>query len=101
MAKRIIWSPNALADRIRILDYWFKRIGNKRYSRRLDNELKESIRHLSRFPDIGRQIEQREERFLVKDYYQIFYIETFNEIHILYIWDTRRDPDDLHLIEEK
>jgi len=95
MAKRIIWSKNALADRIQILDYWFLRIGNKIYSRRLDNEIKEAIRHLSKFPKIGRQIENREERFIVKDFYQIFYFETSNEIHILHIWDSRRDPDDL------
>jgi plasmid stabilization system protein ParE len=35
MAKRIIWSPNALADRIRILDYWFQRIGTKTYCIRI------------------------------------------------------------------
>jgi plasmid stabilization system protein ParE len=70
MALRIIWSPNALADRIQILDYWFQRIGNKIYCLKLDVELKTTIRHLSRFPQIGRKIDQREERFLVKDYYQ-------------------------------
>jgi plasmid stabilization system protein ParE len=92
---RIIWSPNALADRILILDYWFQRIGNKAYSRRLDYELKETIRLLSRFPQIGRQIDQREERFLVRDNYQIFYTIFCNEIHILHIWDSRRDPNDI------
>ena len=92
---RIIWSPNALADRILILDYWFQRIGNKTYSRRLDYELKETIRLLSRFPQIGRQIDQREERFLVRDNYQIFYTIFCNEIHILHIWDSRRDPNDI------
>jgi plasmid stabilization system protein ParE len=95
MAKRIIWSPNALADRIQILDYWFQRIGNKNYSRRLDLELRETIKHLQKFPKIGRQIENRSERFLVKDYYQIFYIESATEISILHIWDSRRDPQEL------
>lgn len=95
MALRVIWSANALSDRIQILEYWFLRIGNKIYSRRLDFELRETIKHLSRFPQIGRQIEQREERFLVKDYYQIFYITSGNEIHILHIWDSRRDPNEL------
>jgi plasmid stabilization system protein ParE len=94
MALRIIWSPNALSDRIQILEYWFLRIGNKTYSRRLDVKLKETIKHLSRFPEIGRQIDQRDERFLVRDYYQIFYITSGNEIHILHIWDSRRDPND-------
>jgi len=99
MVKRIIWSPNALADRIQILDYWFQRIGNKIYCRRLDHELKETIKHISRFPQIGRQIDQREERFLVKDHYQIFYTISDNEIHILHIWDSRRDPNDNALLK--
>lgn len=97
MVKRIIWSQNALADRILILDYWFQRIGNKTYSRRLDRELKESIKHLSMFPKIGRQLDYREERFLVKDYYQVFYIESDQEIYILHIWDSRRNPEDFQL----
>ncbi len=95
MAKRITWSKNALADRIQILDYWFQRTGNKTYSRRLDNDIIAAIRHLSKFPKIGRQLDNREERFIVKDFYQVFYIETINEIQILHIWDSRRDPDDL------
>jgi len=95
MAKRIIWSPNSLADRVRIFDYWFQRIGDKKYSRKLDSELKSTIKHLARFPQIGRQIDGREERFIVKDFYQVFYLETVNEIHILHLWDSRRDPGDL------
>ena len=31
MAKRIIWSREAVADRIQILDYWYKRLGSKQY----------------------------------------------------------------------
>ena len=59
MVKRIIWSQNALADRISILDYWYKRIGNKHYSHKLDVEIKETISHLKKFPYIGRQMEDR------------------------------------------
>jgi plasmid stabilization system protein ParE len=86
-----------LADRIQILDYWFQRIGNKIYSRRLDRELQETIKHLSKFPQIGRQIDNRNERFLVRDYYQIFYLLSDKDIYILHIWDSRRNPDDLPL----
>ena len=100
MAFRIVWSPNALADRIMILDYWFSRIGNKVYCHKLDRELMEAIKHLTRFPQIGRVLDMREERFLVKDNYQIFYVIAGNEIQILHIWDSRRDPDDIFPITE-
>ena len=97
MAKRIIWSPHAIADRISILDYWFKRIGNKTYSHKLDNSLKEIVQKLSLYPKLGRQLIDREERFFVMDCYQIFYIETSNTIEILHIWDSRRNPVNLKL----
>ncbi|MFA6403443.1 MAG: type II toxin-antitoxin system RelE/ParE family toxin [Salinivirgaceae bacterium] len=95
MVKRIVWSANALSDRIQILDFWYQRIGNKNYSRKLDNTLKAVIKHLAHFPEMGRKLDNRNERILVKDAYQIFYSIAENEIHIVHIWDSRRNPDDL------
>ena len=95
MVRRIIWSKNAIRDRVQILDYWHKRIGTKTYSRKLDNKLKESIKLLKSFPEMGKLIRNTEIRFLVKDYYQIFYKYSDDEIRILHIWDSRRNPDDL------
>lgn len=97
MAKRIKWSTHAVADRISILDYWYQRIGNKKYSKKLDQSLKEIIKILAQYPKLGRQLDMREERFFVKDSYQIFYIETNDSIELLHIWDSRRNPDGLSL----
>ena len=97
MAKRVIWSSHAIADRISILDYWYQRIGDKRYSRNLDKSLKDVIEKLAYYPKLGRQLIEREERFFVMDSYQIFYIETIDTIKILHIWDSRRNPNDLRL----
>tara|TARA_R110002124_G_scaffold285479_2_gene464070 strand:+ start:1829 stop:2122 length:294 start_codon:yes stop_codon:yes gene_type:complete len=97
MAKRIIWAPEALADRIQILDYWYKKIGSKEYSIKLDNVFKESASLLSHFPFLGRQLVNREERVLVKDHYQIYYLDEEEAIKILHIWDSRRNPKELEL----
>lgn len=94
MAKRIIWSREALADRIQILDYWYQRIGNKEYSAKLDGRFKEIIHLLSHLPTLGRKLEDLEVRFFIKDHYQIFYLEDEDSIKILHIWDTRRNPKD-------
>ena len=72
MAKQIIWAPQAVADRIQILDYWYKRLGTKEYSRKLDEMFKESVTLLSEFPFLGRQVKNQEERVFVKDHYQSF-----------------------------
>ena len=95
MVRRIIWSKNALRDKVQILEYWHRRIGTKTYSRKLDKQLREYIKLLKSFTEIGRLINNNEIRFLVKDYYQIFYIYFDKEIRILHIWDSRRNPDDL------
>ena len=95
MARRIIWSKNALRDRIRILDYWHKRIGTKTYSRKLDKELRLTIQNLKHFPQMGRVLKNTKIQFLVVDYYQIFYKFTDTEIRILHLWDSRRDPEDI------
>ncbi len=95
MVKRIIWSPQAIADRISVLDYWYRRIGNKKYSIKLDKSLRELVKKLAQYSPMGRQLKNREERYFVKDDYMIFYEDTENSIEILHIWDTRRNPEDL------
>ena len=97
MAKRIIWAREAVADRIQILDYWYDRLGSKDYSIKLDEMFRETIQLLSNFSNLGRELEGREERFIVKDHYQIFYLEDNESITILHIWDTRRNPEDFPL----
>jgi len=97
MAKQIIWAPEALADRIQILDYWYKRLGNKEYSTKLENLFKESANLLSHFPFLGRQLTNKEERVFVKDHYQIYYLDEKEAVKILHIWDSRRNPEDFEL----
>ena len=95
MVKRVIWSKNALRDKIQILDYWHKRIGTKTYSIKLDLKLKQAVKHLKKYPEFGRILENTQIRFIVIEYYLIFYKYVGDEIRILHIWDSRRDPDEL------
>ena len=97
MAKRIVYSENALKDRLEILDYWYKRIGTKTYSKKLDKAFREVTKLLAEHPELGRQLAGREERFFVKEAYQIFYRSDDRSIEILHLWDSRRNPEDLPL----
>ncbi len=74
MVKRIIWSRNAIQDKFLILDYWFKRTGSKTYSKKLHNSFRKSVSYLLKYAEIGRKFDEGDFRFLVKDHYQIFYI---------------------------
>ncbi len=73
MAKQIKWSENALQDRLQILDYWFRRTGNKKYSTYLDAGFIDLVTIISKFPQIGRVYKNTEFRFMVKDNYLLFY----------------------------
>lgn len=97
MAKRIVWAPEAVADRIQILDYWYKRLGTKAYSQKLDQVFKETTELISHFPLLGRQLDNRDERVFVKDHYQIFYLNEEEAIKILHLWDSRRNREELNL----
>ena len=95
MAKNIKWSKQAVADRIQILDYWFKRIGDKTYSKKLDKNLREAILLLSEHPLMGKNSEEHGVRCFVKGNYQIYYRIKTNHVELLHIWDSRRNPEDL------
>lgn len=99
MAARIVWSRNALEDKIRILHYWNERTGSNTYSKRLNKSLSDAVNLLKGFPNLGRNMPGSDTQFAVKDYYQIFYKYANDEIRILHIWDSRRNPDCLEIKE--
>ena len=95
MAKRVIWSLRAKSERREILEYWFKRNGNKNYSRKLARELRETIDYIAQNNYLGRATDEINIRVTVCRYYQIFYEITEENLEILSVWDSRRNPDDL------
>jgi len=93
MAKRIIWTKAAHADRKEILLYWKKHNASITYSRKLNELFKRVVLLISAHPEIGRKTDIKNIRIkLVRDYL-LFYEETEKEIIILTIWDNRRDPE--------
>lgn len=58
---------------------------------------KESVTLLTEFPFLGRQVKKRKERVFVKDHYQIFYLHNDDNIKILHLSDTRRNPEEFDL----
>jgi plasmid stabilization system protein ParE len=53
MVRKIIWSANAKADRIEILDYWIKRNKSNNYSKKLNLLFREAINLVAKNPTIG------------------------------------------------
>jgi addiction module RelE/StbE family toxin len=95
MAKQVVWSLRAQAERKQILEYWRHRNKSKTYSKKLNQLFKESVKIISDFPQIGKLTDDSNTRVKIVKDYLIIYEETETRIFILTIWDSRQDPDKL------
>ena len=95
MSKQISWTYRAQQDRIEILHYWRLRNRSNAYSKKLNILIKKAISLIAIHPHIGRRTTIEGIRVkLVRDYL-IFYEETDDQIFILSIWDSRRNPEEM------
>jgi toxin YoeB len=93
MAKAVVWSLRAQAERKQILEYWRHRNKSNIYSKKLNQLFKESVKIISDFPQIGKMTDDSNTRIKVVKDYLIIYEETETQILILTIWDSRQDPE--------
>jgi len=100
MAKPIVLSHQASADRKQILEYWITRNRSNTYSIKLDRIFRENFEILSSYPKLGRLLGIKEIRALVVRDYLFAYQETETNVEIITIWDTRQDPKKLETILE-
>lgn len=95
MVRELIWSPNAKKIRKKILKYWIKRNKSKTYSVLLNEMFENSTKKIEEFPYSGIRVSGNLYRGkLVRDYYILYKIEV-QTIEILFIWDCRKDPEEL------
>ena len=98
MAKRkVIWSPQAKIDKFKILNYYFKRNGNKVYSKKLFHRFKKATKLLTNHPEIGVKTDVKNVRNLIEGDYCIFYKLKSEHVEIITIWDSRQDPQQINL----
>ena len=93
MARKIIWSANAKADKIEILEYWVLRNKSNLYSKKLNILLKEAVNLIAISPRIGQlTIKENIKVKIIRDYLIIYEIAT-DSIFIHSIIDGRRNPE--------
>jgi len=93
MAKRIVWTYKARLDRFSILKYWAKRNKSKIYSSRLNELFVQAVLTIRKYPRIGKKTDIERVRVKIVRDYLIFYKIVDQEIIILTIIDSRRDPN--------
>jgi plasmid stabilization system protein ParE len=94
MVRKIIWSANAKADRIEILDYWIKRNKSNTYSKKLNLLFREAINLVAKNPTIGHVTIKENVRVKIVKQFLIIYEIAEDSIHIHSIFDNRRDPEE-------
>lgn len=92
MAKEIRWSIRADQDRIDIFEYWTNRNKSTAFSIKLNKLFIENLEKLLEQPDLGRKISGPLTRRIVVTNYLIYYEIDSDFIHVLTIWDSRRNP---------
>lgn len=97
MAKRIVWTLQAKADRREILTYWFKRNGNKNYSQKLAYQFRETVRYIANYSYLGRATDIETVRVTVSGNYLIFYRLTEEVVEVITVFDSRRNPEVLKI----
>ena len=93
MAKPIKWTDSAKLCRRNILEFWVRRTGNKKYSKKLAHVWNQRLDYLKEHPELGKETEISDVRTTACGHFSIFFINDSAEIIIVGIYDTRDNPE--------
>ena len=97
MARGIEWTEEAEKSFKKTLRFYTRRNGSNKYSKKVNNVIKQLCKHLKRYPLLGMKTTKSGVRVIITSPFQIYYTVRPQAIVILNVWDTRRDPDELIL----
>lgn len=97
MAERVIWTTRAQNDRREILEFWIEYNKSTSFSRKLNSLFQEATQLIKAHPKIGQLTDIENVRVKVVRDYLMFYEFLNDDIYILTIWDSRKDPDSFEL----
>lgn len=83
MARRINWSRIAQSQRISIFDYWNQKNKSKRYSRKLNHLINETLKILTKYPHLGKATDLNQIRIKFISHYALVYEFNSEEIRVL------------------
>jgi toxin YoeB len=95
MVRKIVWGHLAQKERLQILFYWDNRNRSKSFSIKLNRLFIKDLNIVCQYPYIGKPTNKPNIRIkIVRDYLLVYEINKEN-IVVLRIWDSRRNPKDL------
>lgn len=94
---KLRWTEAALAEFGRMLTYYNVRNGNSKYSRTIVRMVNDSLKLVTKFPQMYRLVDAEEIqdiRMFHCEYFSIYYRIKDSEILVEAVFDTRRNPED-------
>ena len=95
--RKIKWSLTALQNKLAILDYWFHINKSPTFPDKLNNQFNKALVLASIFPFAGIPTEKENIRFVIVRDYKLYYEIYPDEIKVLTVWDSRRNPENLKI----
>ena len=94
MAKRRLeWSKNAKIELFKILNFYYRRNGNRNYSIKINQKIQDTLKLLIKFPRLGMKTSVENIRVIIEGDFSIFYEPTPSKITIHSVWDNLKDPE--------
>jgi plasmid stabilization system protein ParE len=90
--KTVIWTDDAKSDLYDILEYWDDRNRSKAFSTKLLREFDDAAERIGSYPFHGKEAEVEDVCYIIVRHYAITYHLSENIIHIISVWDERRNP---------
>ena len=95
--RKIIWSHKARIKLYDILKYYADRNKSKSYSAKLHKKIYQKIQLLKNHPFLGIKTDSENIRAVIIENYILFYEIEPEKIIIHTIWDSRQNPENLHV----
>lgn len=93
MAKQVIWGDAALDDLDAIFEYWEMVTGSSRYNKKMLLAFQNAAKRIESNNLIGRATTKEDVYRVVVMHFVLYYKVNDDHIRILYIFDTRRNPE--------
>ena len=97
MVRRVVWTVRARFEFIDILEYWVFRNKSNTFSIKLNQLVRQQMKLVSEFPDIGRPTDISGLFIKVIQNYLIYYQFDDDAVYILTIRHTSRNPKTLRV----
>ncbi len=89
---RIVWSLEAKEELCRILQYYNKITGNKKFSKKLNRMIQSSLKLVSLYPYMYRATAVKDTRVFVCEYFKIYYSLNADFIYVEAVFGSRQNP---------